>query len=133
LASTEDDDELETPVLRPLVWMGNAKRNLQAFPKGAQKLIGDELQLIQFGGMPKDAKPFKGVGSGVFEIALRFDAEAYRTVLAVQLGEKIYVLHAFQKKSKKGIETPKRDVDLIRKRYTEAQELANEYEKAKTH
>jgi phage-related protein len=124
LASTEDDDELETPVLRPLVWMGNAKRNLQAFPKGAQKLIGDELQLIQFGGMPKDAKPFKGVGSGVFEIALRYDAEAYRTVLAVQLGEKIYVLHAFQKKSKKGIETPKHEVELIKQRYAEAKERA---------
>ncbi len=64
-------DDHETPVLRPVVWMGNAKRSVQAFPRGAQKLIGDELQLIQFGGMPKDAKPFKGVGSGVFEIALR--------------------------------------------------------------
>ena len=128
MASAEDDDELETPVLRPLVWMGNAKRNLQAFPKGAQKLIGDELQLIQFGGMPKDAKPFKGVGSGVFEIALRYDAEAYRTVLAVQLGKKIYVLHAFQKKSKKGIETPKHDVDLIKQRYAEAKERAKHEE-----
>ena len=78
-------DNHETLVLRPLVWMGNAKRNLQAFPKGAQKLIGDELQLIQFGGMPRDAKPFKAVGSGVFEIPLRFEGEAYRTVLAVQL------------------------------------------------
>ena len=117
-------DEHETPVLRPLVWMGNAKRNLQAFPKGAQKLIGDELQLIQFGGMPRDAKPFKGVGSGVFEIALRFEGDAYRTVLAVQLGERIYVLHAFQKKSKRGIATPKPDVDLIKERYKEAKELA---------
>ncbi len=118
------DDDHENPVLRPLVWMGNAKRNLQAFPKEAQKLIGDELQLIQFGGMPKDAKPFKGVGSGVFEIALRFEGDAYRTVLAVQLGERIYVLHAFQKKSKKGIATPKPDVDLIKQRYKEAKELA---------
>lgn len=124
MANAEDDEDLETPVLRPLVWMGNAKRNLQAFPKAAQKLLGDELQLIQFGGMPKDAKPFKGVGSGVFEIALRYDAEAYRTVLAVQLGEKIYVLHAFQKKSKKGIATPKHDVDLIKQRYAEAKERA---------
>ena|SRR5437773_566116 len=66
------DDEQETPVLRPLVWVGNSKRNIQAVPKGAQKLLGDELQLIQFGGMPKDAKPFKGVGSGVLEIALRY-------------------------------------------------------------
>lgn len=117
-------DDHETPVLRPLVWMGNSLRNLQAFPRGAQKLIGDELQLIQFGGMPKDAKPFKGVGSGVFEIALRFEGDAYRTVLAVQLGERIYVLHAFQKKSKKGIATPKSDVDLIKQRYKEAKELA---------
>ena len=114
----------ETPILRPLVWLGNSKRNIQAFPEGAQKLIGDELQLIQFGGMPKDAKSFKGVGSGVLEIALRYDKEAYRTVLAVQLGKKIYVLHAFQKKSRKGIETPKQDVDLIKQRYKEAQELA---------
>jgi phage-related protein len=117
-------DNHETPVLRPLVWMGNAKRNLQSFPKGAQKLIGDELQLIQFGGMPRDAKPFKGIGSGVFEIALRFEGDAYRTVLAVQLGERIYVLHAFQKKSKKGIATPKPDIDLIKQRYKEAKELA---------
>ena len=74
--------------------------------------------------MPKDAKPFKGVGSGVFEIALRDDAGAFRTVLAVQLGENIYVLHAFQKKSKRGIATPKQDVDLIKQRYEEAKEWA---------
>src|SRR4029077_2943354 len=96
-----------------------------AFPKGVQKIIGDEVQLIQFGGMPKDAKPFKGIGSGVFEIASRYDGDAYRTVLAVQLGRKIYVLHAFQKKSKTGIATPKQDVDLIRQRYKEAKELAD--------
>jgi phage-related protein len=103
------------------------------FPDGAQKLLGDEIQLMQFGGMPKDAKPFKGVGSGVIEIARRYSSDAFRVVLAIHIGSRIYVLHAFQKKSKKGIETPKRDIDLIRKRYTEAQELANEYEKAKTH
>jgi len=79
--------------------MGNSRKTIQGFPKGVQKLAWDELQLIQFGGMPKDVKPFKGVGSGVFEIAIRFNKDAYRTVLAVQLGEKIYVLHAFQKKS----------------------------------
>jgi len=78
--------------------------------------------------MPKDAKPFKGIGSGVLEIAVRYDTDAYRTVLAVQLGKKIYVLHAFEKKSRKGIETPKQDVDLIRKRYQEAKDLANNEE-----
>jgi phage-related protein len=124
----------ETPVFRLVVWMGNSKRNLQAFPEGAQKLIGDELQLLQFGGTPKDAKPFKGVGSGVVEIALRYDTDAYRTIVAVQLGKKIYVLHAFQKKSKTGIKTSKQDVDLIKQRYAAAKELAkHEQEKPETH
>lgn len=88
------------------------------------KIIGDELQYIQFGGMPKDAKPFKGVGSGVFEIAIKYDKEAYRTVVAVQLGDYIYVLHAFQKKSNKGIKTPKEDIDLIKQRLGEAKKVA---------
>jgi phage-related protein len=114
LADEDEPEDVETPVRRPLVWLGNLLRNLRAFPAEAKKTIGDELQLIQFGGMPKYAKPFKGVASGVFEIALRHHAEAYRTVLAVQLGRTIYVLHAFQKKSKKGITTPKEHVDLIK-------------------
>ena len=118
------------PILRPVIWLGNAKKNILGFPEEVQKLIGDEIQLIQFGEMPKDAKPFKGVGSGVFEIALKHDKEAYRCVQAVQLGEKIYVLHAFQKKSRKSITTPKHDVDLIKQRYKEAKELMkNEKEK----
>lgn len=124
----EDEADLETPILRPLVWLGNARRNIQAFPSEAQKLIGDQLQLIQFGGMPKDAKPFKGIGSGVLEIAVRHDTDAYRTVVALQIGKNIYVLHAFQKKSKKGIATPRQDVDLIKRRYAEAKELAKDEE-----
>ncbi|NES22378.1 MAG: type II toxin-antitoxin system RelE/ParE family toxin [Symploca sp. SIO3E6] len=115
----------EVPIIRPLIWLGSSKKKIQSFPEEVKKLIGDELQIIQFGGMPKDAKPFKGVGSGVFEIAIKYDNDAYRCVQAVQLGKYIYVLHAFQKKSKKGIETPKPDVDLIKKRYQEAVELAN--------
>jgi phage-related protein len=74
--------------------------------------------------MPEDAKPFKGIGSGVFEISIQYDTDAFRTVVAVQLGKKIYVLHAFQKKSKRGIATPTQDIDLIKQRYTEAKELA---------
>jgi phage-related protein len=104
--------------------MGNSKKNLMKFPPEVMKIIGDELQYIQFGGMPKDAKPFKGVGSGVFEIAIKYDKEAYRTVVAVQLGDYIYVLHAFQKKSKKGIKTPKEDINLIKQRLGEAREVA---------
>ena len=109
-------ENLKPPVARLVVWMGNSRKNIRDFPEGAQKLLGDELQLIQFGGMPKDAKPFKGVGSGVLEIALRYASDAYRVVLAVQIGRRIYVLHAFQKESKKGVATPKRDIELIRQR-----------------
>jgi phage-related protein len=111
------------------VWLGDSRRNIQAFPPGAQKVIGDELQLVQFGGMPKDAKPFKGIGSGVFEIVLAYETNAYRAVYAVQLGKKIYVLHAFQKKSKSGIKTPQQDIDLIKRRYKDAKELAKREEK----
>ena len=119
-------EELSASILRPIVWMGNSRKTIQSFPLGAQKLIGDELQLLQFGGMPKDAKPFLGVGSGVIEIALRYDKDAYRTVVAVQLGKKIYVLHAFKKKSRQGIATPRHDLDLIRRRCAEARELAKD-------
>jgi len=115
--------ESQRSVIRPLVWLGDSRRNIQAFPSGAQKLIGDELQLVQFGGMPKDAKPFKGIGSGVFEIALAYETNAYRAVYAVQLGTKVYVLHAFQKKSKSGIKTAQKDIDLIERRYKQAKEL----------
>ena len=117
-------DNLEIPIIRPLIWLGNTRKNIQSFPEEVKKLIGDELQIIQFGGMPKNAKPFKGVGSGVIEIAIRHDKDAYRCVQALQLDHNIYILHAFQKKSKKGIETPKKDVDLIKKRYQEAIKLA---------
>ena len=122
------------PTLRycgPLCGSEIQKRTFETFQRAPKKVLGDELQLMQFGGMPRDAKPFRGVGSGVVEIALRYASDAYRVVLTLQIGRRIYVLHIFQKKSKKGIETPKRDVDLIKKRYTEAQELAREYDKAK--
>jgi phage-related protein len=125
-------ESLRPPVSRSVAWLGNSKENIREFPKGARKLLGDELQLIQFGGMPKDAKPFKGMGSGVLEIAVRYATNAYRVVLAVKMGKRIYILHAFQKKSKRGKKTPKREVDLIKKRYAEALELARENEKAKT-
>ncbi|VAX30212.1 Phage protein [hydrothermal vent metagenome] len=68
-------------------------------------------------------RPVVWLGSGVFEIALKHDKEAYRCVQAVQLGDKIYVLHAFQKKAKKGIKTPQKDLDLIKQRYKDAKEL----------
>jgi phage-related protein len=77
----------------------------------------------QKGEKAPSAKPFKGVGSGVFEIAIRFQTDAYRMVYAVQIGKQLYVLHAFQKKSKSGIKTPSQDVDVIKRRYRQAVEM----------
>ena len=82
------------------------------------------LFAAQRGETAEHVKPFKGVGSGVMEIAERYDTNAYRLIYAVQLGKSIFVLHVFQKKSKSGIATPKMDVDLIVKRYKEARERA---------
>ena len=122
-------EKREPPVLRLVVWLGNSKANLLGFPEEVRKLMGDELQLMQYGGMPQSAKPYRGLGSGVFEIALRYETNAYRAVVALQIGKKIYVLHAFQKKSKSGIKTPQSDKDLIRQRYNAAVSAAREEEK----
>jgi phage-related protein len=95
---------------------------MQEFPKQVRSDIGAALMAAQCGETAEHVKPFKGVGSGVFEITDRYNTDTYRLVYAVQIGRNIYVLHAFQKKSKSGIATPKPDVDLIKKRYKEAQE-----------
>lgn len=110
--------------MREVVWLGDSKKRLKEFPKEVQKAMGGALAAAQFGRTGENVKPFKHVGSGVFEIVERYKKNAYRMVYAVQIGEKIYVLHAFQKKSKAGIATPKPDVDLINQRYKQAQELA---------
>ena len=105
---------------RPVRWMGDSLDAVRAFPEEVQKDMGDDLQVAQYGGYPASAKPFKGVGSGVYELAERYDKEAYRVVYAVKIDDHVYVLHAFHKKSKSGISTPKKDVDMIKRRYNEA-------------
>ena len=114
-----EEDIIEIP-LRPLVWMGDSLKNIRSFPEEVRASLGYALQLVQAGETPIDAKPFKGVGSGVFEIIKRYDTDTYRAIYAVKIGEQIYVLHVFQKKSKQGIKTPKVDVELIKQRYKDA-------------
>jgi phage-related protein len=115
-----DGEDIIEITLRPLVWMGDSRKNIREFPEEVQKSVGYALQLVQAGETPLSAKPFKGVGSSVYEIVKRYDTDTYRAVYAVKIGEKVYVLHAFQKKSKQGIKTSQTDVDLIKKRYKEA-------------
>jgi phage-related protein len=119
----EDTNEI---YLRPLVWMGDSRKNIRSFPNEVQASVGYALQLVQAGETPADAKPFKGVSSGVYEISKRYDTDTYRAVYAVKIGEKVYVLHAFQKKSKQGIKTPQSDVDLIKQRYKDALAIEQE-------
>ena len=114
--------------LRDAIWVGDSKAHLKEFPQSVQKDIGDALFIAQAGSMSPAAKPFKGVGSGVFEIRADYRTDTYRAVYAVKIGARVYVLHCFQKKSRRGIQTPKKDVDIIKKRLRMAQELEKSYE-----
>jgi phage-related protein len=114
------------PPLRPVYWMGDSLKVLRGFPEEAQDNIGHSLMLVQAGLKPLDAKPLTGISSGVFEIVTRYDGETYRTVYAVKIGQHVYVLHVFQKKSKSGIKTPQQDIELIVKRLKEAQRREGE-------
>ncbi len=111
---------------KPIIWLGDSRKQVQAFPQTVRQDIGAALYDVQLGGTPPLAKPFKGVGSGVFKIVTRFDTNTYRTVYAVQLGKHVYVLHAFQKKSPTGRKTASKDIEMIGRRYKEALEIAKE-------
>jgi phage-related protein len=115
----DNDDIIEVP-LRPLVWMGDSRKNIRSFPDEVRAAVGYALQLVQAGETPQEAKPLKGISGGVYEIIKRYDTDTYRAVYTVKIRERIYVLHAFQKKSKQGIKTPQSDIDLIKQRYKDA-------------
>ena len=108
----------------PIVWIGSARSDLKAFPKQVRSDIGQALYTAQMGETDPAAKPLKGLGgTRVMEIIDRYDTNTYRAVYTVQFSNVIYVLHAFQKKSKSGIATPRKDIKLIRRRLAEAQRL----------
>jgi phage-related protein len=107
---------------KPLHWIGSTKRDLKKFPKDVMRVMGQALDDAQWGGKHPDTKPFKGYkGAGVLEIVDDHQGDTYRAIYTVKLANAVYVLHAFQKKAKKGIKTPKKDVDLIGKRYKAAE------------
>ncbi len=108
---------------RSVSWVKAALRDFESFPEGARSVCLAALTIAAEGGNADIAKPMKGMGAGVFEIALRYRGEALRVVYAVQLGDDIWVVHAFQKKSTRGIETPKHELDLIRDRLKRLKEM----------
>src|SRR5712691_370456 len=104
------------PGEKPLFWIGSAKSDLLEFPEAVQDEIGVALSVAQFGRKHPRAKPWKGEGPGVLEIVEDHKGETYRAVYTVKFENAAYVLHAFQKKSPKGIKTSRTDVDLISRR-----------------
>ena len=109
---------------KPVIWMASSRKDLKSFPEEVRADVGAALFVAQQGGKHPDAKPLKGIGSGVMEVVSRFDKDTYRAVYTVNLGDRIYVLHSFQKKSKRGIKTPKEEIELIKERYKQAVELS---------
>ena len=102
------------PTLKPVEWVGSSQRDVRAFPDGVKEEVGFALYQAQLGGKHVSAKPLKGFkGAGVLEVVEDHDGDTYRTVYTVRFSKAIYVLHAFQKKSKRGIRTPKVDIELV--------------------
>jgi phage-related protein len=108
---------------RPVSWVRAAIKAFERFPHGVQSICLTALTIAAEGGKADIATPMRGMGSGVFEIALPFRGDAFRLVYAVQIGNDIWVVHAFQKKSTRGIKTPQRELDLIRDRLKRLKEM----------
>jgi phage-related protein len=109
--------------IKPAVFVGSSRTDLRAFPGTVRQEIGQALFVAQLGSHPAKAKPLKGFGSGVLEIRDNYDGDTYRAVYTVRLAGTLYVLHAFKKKSTKGVATPQRHLDLVRQRLREAETI----------
>lgn len=108
---------------RPISWISAARKEFGKFPERAQSVCLAALTIAAEGGKADIAKPMKGLGSGILEIALPHRGNAFRVVYAVQLGDDIWVVHAFQKKSTQGVKTPHHEIDLVRERLLRLKEL----------
>jgi phage-related protein len=108
---------------RPISWIKGARRDFEAFPDKVQLAAARALTLVAEGQHPDTAKPLKGFGSGVFELVLRHRGDAFRVVYAVQLASDVWVIHAFQKKSTRGIRTARYDVEVVEQRLKNLRDL----------
>lgn len=108
---------------RPISWIKAARKDFERFPMQAQSLCLAALTIAAEGSKADIVKPFKGLGSGIFEIAIPWRGDAFRVLYAVQIADELWVLHAFQKKSTQGIKTPRHEVELIESRLKRLKEL----------
>ncbi|MEA2109640.1 MAG: type II toxin-antitoxin system RelE/ParE family toxin [Pseudomonadota bacterium] len=107
---------------KELIWIGDSRDNLRRFPEEVKDVMGFALRQAQQGGKHPCAKPLKGFkGAGVLEVVENYDGDTYRAIYSVRIKDKVYVLHAFQKKSKKGIKTPQKEIDVIKARLKRAE------------
>ena len=114
--------EMPKEELKPVEWAGSSKGDLKKFPAAVQDRAGFALYQAQAGLKHRDAKPLKGLGAHVLEIVSRHDGDTYRAVYTVRFKAAVYVLHAFQKKTKRGIATPKQEIDLVKHRLKAAEQ-----------
>ena len=114
--------ETEQEQEKPVVWVGSSRDDLKEFPAEVQDEMGYALYIAQIGDKHPKAKPLKGF-SGVMEIRSNYASNTYRAVYTTKIGDRIYVLHAFQKKSTRGIQTPQKEIHLIKRRLQRTQEL----------
>jgi phage-related protein len=120
------------PSPKPLHWIASTLDDLRAFPRSVQRSIGVALRAAQLGGKAESAKPLKGFkGAGVLEVVEDHDGRTYRAVYTVRFANHVYVLHVFEKKSKKGIKTPKHVIDLVKARLSTAERVHREHEESK--
>jgi phage-related protein len=113
--------------LKPVVWVGSSRTDLRKFPNPVQDLIGYVLYVAQRGGKHRDTKILSGFGgASVLEVVSDYRGNAFRAVYTLRYSGAVYVLHAFQKKSKTGRKTPRRDIELIQQRLREAERIAKE-------
>ena len=116
----------ESP-LKPVIWVGSSRKDLCEFPEPVQDHMGYALYVAQRGGKFRSAKVLTGFGgAGVVEVVKDHCGDTFRAVYTLRYAGAVYVLHAFQKKSKTGRETPRRDVELIKQRLREAEQIAKE-------
>ena len=115
----------DEPPLKPVSWVGASLKHLREFPAPVQDNIGYALYVAQRGGKHQDAKVLRGFGgAGVLEVITDYRGDTFRAVYTLKYAGVVFVLHAFQKKSKSGRETPRRDIELIRQRLREAEQMA---------
>jgi phage-related protein len=112
-----------TRTTRPISWVAAAHKEFESFPAGAKTICLTALTIAADGGKADIAKPLKGLGAGVMEIALPYRGSAFRVVYAVQIGADLWVVHAFKKKSTQGIKTPKHEIDLVVERVKRLKEM----------